>query len=83
MSFADMFYEEGDEHLGSTVTSYAKCMYDSILVIIHFVAKSKNKAGDLDLPPMPRQKCNFVGLENQYAYLQESQIFDIEEPHVT
>jgi hypothetical protein len=29
------------------------------------LAKPTNCAGDLDLPPLPRQKSNFVGLENQ------------------
>jgi len=45
-----MFYEEGDEHLGSTVTTYAKGIHSHI----HCIAKPKNKAGELDLPPLPR-----------------------------
>ena len=66
MSIADMFYEEGDELVGNAagaiLTSSYKSNSSSNLIIL--VAKAKNCAGELDLPPMPRQKSNFVGLEN-------------------
>lgn len=48
-----MFYQEGDENVGATVTSFAKCMYFSISNRLR-IAKPKNCAGNLDLPPMPR-----------------------------
>lgn len=54
MSIADMFFEEGDDQIGTTSNTFAAS----------YKAKPKNCAGELDLPPMPRLKSNFVGLEN-------------------
>ncbi len=67
MSIADMFYEEGDELVGNTAGAILTSSYKSnnFSNLIMLVAKAKNCAGELDLPPMPRQKSNFVGLENQ------------------
>lgn len=67
MSIADMFYEEGDELVGNTAGAILTSSYKSNdhLKFWLVIAKAKNCAGELDLPPMPRQKSNFVGLENQ------------------
>ena len=65
MSIADMFYEESDELIGTSGNSYpasykGKQLRNNLISL----AKPKNCAGDLDLPPLPRLKSNFVGLEN-------------------
>ncbi len=65
MSIADMFYEEGDELIGATTNTYSSSYKGKLLLLsLNYLAKPKNCAGELDLPPMPRLKCNFVGLEN-------------------
>jgi hypothetical protein len=64
MSIADMFFEEGDDQIGTTSNTFAASYKGNQISISSISAKPKNCAGELDLPPMPRLKSNFVGLEN-------------------
>ena len=56
MSIADMFYEEGDELVGNAAGATFTSSYKGILFLKFdgVIAKAKNCAGELDLPPMPR-----------------------------
>ena len=65
MSIADMFFEEGDDLIGTSGNTYAASYKGIQTTIFTSSAKPKNCAGELDLPPLSRLKSNFVGLENQ------------------
>jgi hypothetical protein len=59
-----MFFEEGDDLIGTSGNTYAASYKGNQTNILVTLAKPKNCAGELELPPLPRLKSNFVGLEN-------------------
>ncbi len=64
----DMFYEEGDESLPGTSiagSAAAYSYYSRCLRCDPGLARPKNCAGLLGLPPLLRMPSNFVGLTNQ------------------
>ena len=52
MSIADMFFEEGDDLIGTSGNTYAASYKGIQITILTSLAKPKNCAGELDLPPL-------------------------------